>query len=108
MAAVVSWFLFKTTKGYELRVGGLQPHAARYAGMSAGGSIILAMTMSGAPRRPGRRSMEVLGTVPQMSNDISSGYGFNAIALALLAGNRPAGIVAAARCCSAPCAPVAA
>ena len=36
-------------------------------------------------------SMEVLGTVPQMSNDISSGYGFNAIALALLAGNRPVG-----------------
>ena len=41
-------------------------------------------------------SVEVLGTVPQMSNDISSGYGFNAIALALLAGNRPGGIVAAA------------
>ncbi|MEI7744533.1 MAG: ABC transporter permease, partial [Chloroflexota bacterium] len=37
----------------------------------------------------------VLGTVPQMSNDISGGVGFNAIALALLAGNRPAGIVAA-------------
>ena len=31
-----------------------------------------------------------------MSNDISAGYGFNAIALALLAGNRPSGIVAAA------------
>ena len=30
--------------------------------------------------------MEVLGTVPQMSNDISSGFEFNAIALALLAG----------------------
>jgi len=40
--------------------------------------------------------MEVLGTVPQMSNDISSGFGFNAIALALLAGNRPLGIVLAA------------
>jgi len=40
--------------------------------------------------------MEVLGTVPQMSNDISAGFGFNAIALALLAGNRPLGIVAAA------------
>ena len=40
--------------------------------------------------------MEVLGTVGQMSNDISAGFGFNAIALALLAGNRPCGIVAAA------------
>jgi ABC-type uncharacterized transport system permease subunit len=94
MAAVVSWFLFKTTKGYELRAAGFNLHAARYAGMSAGGSIILAMSLSGALAGLGG-SMEVLGTVPQMSNDISSGYGFNAIALALLAGNRPAGIVAA-------------
>ena len=94
MAAVVSWFLFKTTKGYELRAAGFNVRAARYAGMSAGGSIILAMSLSGALAGLGG-SMEVLGTVPQMSNDISSGYGFNAIALALLAGNRPAGIVAA-------------
>ena len=37
----------------------------------------------------------VLGTVGQMSLDISSGgIGFNAIALALLAGNRPGGVVA--------------
>ena len=94
MAVVVSWFLFKTTKGYELRAAGFNLHAARYAGMSAGGSIILAMALSGGLAGLGG-SMEVLGTVPQMSNDISSGFGFNAIALALLAGNRPAGIVAA-------------
>jgi ABC-type uncharacterized transport system permease subunit len=95
MAAVVSWFLFKTTKGYELRSAGFNMHAARYAGMSASGSIILAMTLSGALAGLGG-SMEVMGTVSQMSGNISSGYGFNAIALALLAGNRPAGIVAAA------------
>jgi simple sugar transport system permease protein len=94
MAVVVSWFLFKTTKGYELRAAGFNMNAARYAGMSASGSIILAMTLSGGLAALGG-SMEVLGTVPQMSNDISSGYGFNAIALALLAGNRPMGIVLA-------------
>jgi ABC-type uncharacterized transport system permease subunit len=94
MAAAVSWFLFKTTRGFELRAAGFNLNAARYAGMSAGGAIILAMTLSGGLAGLGG-SMEVLGTVPQMSNDISSGYGFNAIALALLAGNRPAGIVAA-------------
>ena len=53
------------------------------------------MTLSGGLAGLGG-SMEVLGTVPQMSNDISSGFGFNAIALALLAGNRPLGIVLAA------------
>ena len=94
MAVVVSWFLFKTTNGYELRAAGFNMHAARYAGMSASGSIILAMALSGGLAGLGG-SIEVLGTVPQMSNSISSGFGFNAIALALLAGNRPAGIVAA-------------
>ena len=95
MAVVVSWFLFRTTKGFELRAAGFNLTAARYAGMSASGSIILAMVLSGGMAGLGG-SVEVLGTVPQMSNDISSGYGFNAIALALLAGNRPGGIVAAA------------
>ena len=95
MAGVVSWFLFKTTKGYELRASGFNMHAARYAGMSATGSIILAMTLSGGLAGLGG-SMEVLGTVTQMSTDISTGVGFTAIALALLAGNRPLGIVLAA------------
>ena len=85
MAVVVSWFLFRTTKGFELRAAGFNLTAARYAGMSASGSIMLAMALSGAMAGLGG-SVEVLGTVPQMSNDISAGYGFNAIALALLAG----------------------
>jgi simple sugar transport system permease protein len=92
MAAVVSWFLFKTTKGFELRASGFNMTAARYAGMSASGSIILAMVISGGLAGLGG-SMEVLGTVTQMSTDISTGVGFTAIALALLAGNRPLGIV---------------
>ena len=92
MAGVVSYFLFRTTKGYELRASGFNMTAARYAGMSATGSIILAMSLSGALAGLGG-SMEVLGTVTQMSTDISTGVGFTAIALALLAGNRPLGIV---------------
>lgn len=94
-AVLVSWFLFKTTKGFELRAAGFNLTAARYAGISAGGSIILAMVISGGLAALGG-SMEVLGTVGQMSNDISGGLGFNAIALALLAGNRPSGVVLAA------------
>ncbi len=69
--AIVSWFLFKTTKGYELRASGFNMRAARYAGMSASGSIILAMTLSGGLAGLGG-SMEVLGTVTQMSTDIST------------------------------------
>jgi ABC-type uncharacterized transport system permease subunit len=95
LAVIVSWFLFRTTKGFELRTAGFNLTAARYAGMSASGSIVLAMVLSGALSGLGG-AVEVLGTVPQMGVDISANYGFNAIALALLAGNRPAGIVVGA------------
>ena len=94
-AALVSYFLFRTTKGFELRAAGLNLTAARYAGMSAGGSIILAMVVSGALAGLGG-AFQVLGTVTQMSNDVNSGYGWTAIALALLGGTRPGGVVAAA------------
>lgn len=95
VAVVASWFLFKTTRGFELRAAGFSLTAARYAGMSAGGSIMLAMLISGGLAGLGG-TFEVLGTVGQMSNDLSAGYGWNAIALALLGGRRPGGVVVAA------------
>jgi simple sugar transport system permease protein len=95
VAALVSWLMFRTTKGFELRSAGLNLTAARYAGMSAGGSIILAMVISGALAGLGG-AFQVMGTVTQMSNDVNSGYGWTAIALALLGGTRPGGVVAAA------------
>ncbi len=95
MAVVVSWLLFRTTKGFELRAAGFNMTAARYAGMSAGGSMMLAMALSGGLAGMGGGFM-VIGTVGQLSNDLSGGIGFNAIALALLASLRPSGVVAAA------------
>jgi simple sugar transport system permease protein len=94
-AGVISWLLFKTTKGFELRAAGFNPTAARYAGMSAGGSMMLAMSLSGALAGMGG-GFVVIGTVGQLSNDLHSNIGFNAIALALLAGLRPGGVVLAA------------
>jgi ABC-type uncharacterized transport system permease subunit len=95
MAVAVSWLLFKTTKGFELRAAGFSLSAARYAGMSAGGSMMVAMTLSGALAGMGGGFM-VIGTVGQLSLDLSNGIGFNAIALALLAGLRPSGVILAA------------
>ncbi len=95
MAGVVSWLLFRTTKGFELRSSGWSMTAARYAGMSAGGSMMLAMALSGGLAGMGGGFLAI-GTVGQLSLDISGGIGFNAIALALLAGLRPSGIVLAA------------
>lgn len=95
MAVAVSWLLFRTTKGFELRAAGFNLTAARYAGMSAGGSMMLAMTLSGALAGMGGGFM-VIGTVGQLSLDLSGNVGFTAIALALLAGLRPSGVVIAA------------
>ena len=95
MAVVVSSLLFRTTKGFELRAAGFNLTAARYAGMSAGGSMMLAMALSGALCGMAGGFL-VIGTVGQLSLDLSGGIGFNAIALALLAGLRPSGVVLAA------------
>ena len=95
MAVVVSWLLFRTTVGFELRASGFNLTAARYAGMSAGGSMMLAMALSGGLAGLAGAFL-VLGTVGQLSIDLSGGVGFNAIALALLAGLRPSGVVLAA------------
>lgn len=92
MAVAVSWLLFRTTKGFELRAAGFNMTAARYAGMSAAGSMMLAMSISGALAGMGG-SFLVLGTTDQLTLDIAGGIGFNAIALALLAGLRPSGVV---------------
>jgi simple sugar transport system permease protein len=92
MAGVVSWLLFRTTKGFELRAAGFNMTAARYAGMSASGSMMLAMSISGGLAGMGG-SFLVIGTVGQLSLDLAGGIGFNAIALALLAGLRPSGVV---------------
>lgn len=95
MAAVVSWLLFRTTKGFELRASGFAMTAARYAGMSAGGSMMLAMAISGGLAGMAGAFLAI-GTVGQLSLDLAGGIGFNAIALALLAGLRPGGVVLAA------------
>jgi simple sugar transport system permease protein len=95
MAGAVSFLLFRTTKGFELRAAGFNLTAARYAGMSAGGSMVLAMVLSGALAGLAGSFLAV-GTVGQLALDLSGGIGFTAIALALLAGLRPSGVVFAA------------
>ena len=107
MAVIVSWFLFKTTKGFELRAAGFNLTAARYAGHERRRARSSSRCRSRAawPASAGRwRSW---APCRQMSNDISSGYGFNAIALALLAGNRPVRIVIAALAVRRACGPAA-
>jgi general nucleoside transport system permease protein len=93
--ACVSWLLNKTTIGFEIRTVGANPHAARYAGIRVAGCIVLTMTLSGALAGLAGAG-EVLGLNQTLPAAFSSGYGFDAIAVALLAKSHPIGIVPAA------------
>jgi simple sugar transport system permease protein len=94
-AVAVSWFLFRSTRGFELRAAGLNIAAAKYAGMGATASIITAMLISGAISGLGGAIVAV-GTVKQLSPGIAGSVGFTAIAIALVGGTRPSGVVATA------------
>ncbi len=88
----VWWLLFKTTLGYEIRTVGKNPRAARYAGMNVPRTIVITMAISGALAGLSAAT-DILGVLRFMPNAFSSGYGFDAIALALLGNSHPAGIV---------------
>jgi simple sugar transport system permease protein len=91
-AFLVSWLLFRSTRGFEFRAVGFNPTAARYAGMSIATSTILAMTISGGLAGLAGTSI-VLGVTHSLTSGISAGFGFDGIAIALMAGSRPRGII---------------
>ncbi|MCI0528564.1 MAG: ABC transporter permease, partial [Nitrospira sp.] len=97
LAAVVFiyWLLFKTTIGFEIRTVGTNPNAARYAGMNVAWNFVLAMSIAGALAGLAGAG-EVLGLNHTLPAAFSSGYGFDAIAVALLAKSNPIGIIPSA------------
>ncbi len=94
--AVLVWiFLFKTRLGFKLRAVGLNPEAAEYAGISPQRFTVLAMVLSGALGGLAG-AVEVLGVHYRFFENFSPGYGWDAIAVALLGLLHPAGVIAAA------------
>ena len=95
MAVVVSFLLFRTTRGFELRTTGFNRTAARGAGIRTGRTTILAMSLSGGLVGMGSAFFG-LGPAQGFSGAPTFDFGYVAIALALLAGRRPIGVVVAA------------
>ena len=95
MAAVVSFLLFRTSLGFELRATGFSRTAARAAGIRPGRTTILAMTLSGGLVGMGSAFFG-LGPAQGSQGGPEFGMGYVALALALLAGRRPSGVVLAA------------
>ena len=95
MAAVVSFLLFRTALGFELRATGFSRTAAAGAGMRPDRITILAMSVSGGLVGMGS-ALFGLGPASGYSGPPTFMFGYVAIALALLAGRRPGGVVVAA------------
>jgi simple sugar transport system permease protein len=92
---VVFFILYKTTAGFEIRTVGHNQKAARYAGMNITKNFILAMAVSGGLAGLAGAN-EVLGLNYTLPAAFISGYGFDAIAIALLAKSNPFAIIPSA------------
>ncbi len=85
-------FLFRSSRGFAVRVVGISPDAARYSGMSVSRNILLAICISGAMAGLAG-AFEIAGVTHRLYQNISPGYGFEGIAVALLANNNPLGAI---------------
>lgn len=95
-AAIACWYLLeRTTFGFEIRSVGLNPEAARYAGISVSRIIILTMAISGMLAALGG-AIETQGVVGRYEPGFNAGLGFNGITIALLARTHPLGVIPAA------------
>jgi simple sugar transport system permease protein len=95
VAAALLWlFLERSRFGYEIRLIGDSPRAARYAGIDIGRRLVIVFAISGA--LAGLAGMaEVGGAVHRLQDHISPGYGFTAVIVAYLAKFRPGRVIVA-------------
>ena len=96
LAAPVVWFVIShTTLGFAIRVTGENPEAARYGGINVRRVILSAAVLSGA--LAGLAGVNEVGGVHfQVMSDISPGYGYSGIVIAMLARLNPLGVLPAA------------
>ena len=88
------WMIRNTAAGFRLRVTGANPQAARVAGMinvelTTRKTFLISGALAGLAG-----AIEVHGVTFALYENISPGYGYTAIAVALLAGLNPAWVVA--------------
>lgn len=92
VAAVILWLVLQRTRwGFELKVIGSSPKAARYQGISVERNILLAVLLSGA--LCGLAGVgEVAGISRRLQQGLSLGYGYTAIIVAWMAQLNPLAI----------------
>lgn len=95
-AAILTWVILRRSVwGFEIRAVGQNPEAARRAGIPVQKRWVQSMALAGA-LAGGVALSEILGRTGQFKIGFSPDYGFIGIAVALLAGNNPLGVILAA------------
>lgn len=94
LAVLIYIFLWRTTLGYRIRAVGLNPAAARYAGVSVPRTLTLAMMLSGGFCGLAG-AVEIMGVHRRVVEGFTGGYGFSGIVVALFGGLHPLGIMPA-------------
>jgi ABC-type uncharacterized transport system permease subunit len=96
VAIFIFWLLWKTTVGYEIRAVGINPHGAEYGGINVSRNTIFAMVLSGGIAGVGGAT-HVAGVLLNVKDFMAlPSYGFDGIAVALLAKSNPIGCIASA------------
>ena len=94
--AVLLWALLeRTTLGFEIRAVGANARAAAFAGMPVGWVTIKVALLSGALAGLAG-AIEVAGRAGYVTLDMSPGYGYSGIVIAMLAALNPLAVVGAA------------
>ncbi len=91
-AGVMWWVIYRSRWGYEVRLTGDNPRAARYAGINIARNTVLVLMVSGALAGLAGVS-EIAGVVHRLQGAISPGYGFSAIIVAWLAKLNPLAVI---------------
>src|SRR5262249_35914701 len=73
-ALILAWVLFRSRWGYEIRVIGNNPNAARYAGIDVARNIVLVLALSGA--LAGLAGMNEVAALRVLNGRFQAGYGF--------------------------------
>jgi simple sugar transport system permease protein len=96
LTAIIFWLiLFRLPFGFRLRVIGQNPRAAHFAGVNVSRHIVAALALSGGLAAIGG-AVEVSGVTGRLYENISPGYGYTGIAVAMLGRLHPLGILPAA------------
>ncbi|MDD4574146.1 MAG: ABC transporter permease [Sphaerochaeta sp.] len=92
---IVHIYLYKTKSGYELRMTGLNSRFAKYGGINTKKFIVLPMFLSGFLYGLGG-GFAIYGTYFASIKEFSAGMGWNGLAVALIAKNKPSAVIPAA------------